>query len=255
MSLSVRGVIFDMGGTLLHYHPPGGEWEDMEKAGAQAMIRMLTQLGHDGLPPLPEAVQHCWEAMQVAWKGLRDNTDMATMTLGYQLRQVTNGWGLMLSDEEILIAEHAYTAGSQVYVRPFPDALHTLQTLKERGYPVGLISNTVWPGTAHQYDLMHYGLWPYLDFALFSSDVRAWKPFPNIFIQAVQRMHLAPDEVVYVGDNLFFDVYGAQQAGLKAVWIEQSQRWWPPTLEVNDIIPEFTIQQLSDLLLHLNGGA
>ena len=32
--MGLRGVIFDMGGTLLHYSPPGQDWESMERLGA-----------------------------------------------------------------------------------------------------------------------------------------------------------------------------------------------------------------------------
>ena len=31
--MKVKGVVFDMGGTLIRFYPPYGAWEDMEKAG------------------------------------------------------------------------------------------------------------------------------------------------------------------------------------------------------------------------------
>ena len=36
--MPIRGVIFDLGGTLLHYKEAGTTWEDMEKRGAQASL-------------------------------------------------------------------------------------------------------------------------------------------------------------------------------------------------------------------------
>ncbi len=35
--MPVRGVLFDMGGTLLHYSAPGANWEDTEKIGASGV--------------------------------------------------------------------------------------------------------------------------------------------------------------------------------------------------------------------------
>jgi len=48
-----------------------------------------------------------------------------------------------------------------------------------------------------------------------------------------------------VGDSLYFDVWGAQQAGLRAVWIEQRHRWMPDGLEAT---PDATIQSLAQLV-------
>ena len=72
---------------------------------------------------------------------------------------------------------------------------------------------------------MDYGIT--LIFTLFSADELAWKPYPEIFERAVNKLGLNADEVVYIGDNLFFDVHGGQQADLKTVWIEQPEKWWP----------------------------
>ncbi len=243
--MKVRGIIFDMGGTLLRYHPPGGDWEAMEKAGARAMLDMLGRLGYS-VPD--DGAEQTWFHLRQTWISLGQGAKLSTLKLGYQLRELTISWGLSLSDSELSVVEHAFTSGAQVYVRPFEGALHTLQSLKARGFPIGLISNTIWRGSAHRYDLTHFGMWPYLDFALFSSDELAWKPYTEVFDQALGRMGLAPDEVVYVGDSLFFDVYGSQQAGLKAVWIEQPTKWWPPELGVDDIIPDATVTTIAEVL-------
>jgi putative hydrolase of the HAD superfamily len=241
-----------MGGTLLTYHPPDRGYEDMEKSCGRAFVDLLTGLGYSP-PPIDEALDEIWEAMLAAWISIGEAHPL-TLTLNHQLSIVLQSWGIKLSDEEFHIAEHAYMTGAQRYTRPFSDAVSTLEILKSRGYPIGLISNTLWEGIGHQYDLMYYGLWRYFDFALFSSDELAWKPFPPIFERAVQRMKLRPEEVVYVGDNLYFDIYGAQQAGLKAAWIEQPQKWVPPKLDVDAIIPDFTVKTLTEFLSVLEEG-
>lgn len=247
-----KGIIFDLGGTLMHFYPPGGGWEDMEKAGGEALIDFLTRLGYQ-LPP--DAVDQTWQAMREAWVTIGQQPDPHTLTIRYQLQRLLNErWRLEFSHEDLAIAEHAYISGSQVHVRPFKDATMTLKALHEVGYPIGLISNTMWAGRAHEYDLAFFGLREYFDFVLFSSDELAWKPFPEIFERAVGRWGFQPQEVIYVGDSLYFDVYGAQQAKLQTVWIEQPHKWWPPTLDVDNIIPDWTITRVSDLIGLLKQG-
>ncbi len=99
----------------------------------------------------------------------------------------------------------------------FPDAIPTIQTFRQRGLKVGLVSNRSNP----VHDLVaEMGLGEHLDFYLISGDVNAWKPDPVIFGHALQRSGTAPKETIYVGDNYFADVVGARRAGLHPVLVD-----------------------------------
>jgi HAD superfamily hydrolase (TIGR01509 family) len=54
------------------------------------------------------------------------------------------------------------------------------------------------------------------EFVIDSFDVGVAKPKPEIFLTALERMGLAPEQVWYVGDSLFHDIGGAKAAGLAA---------------------------------------
>ena len=110
---------------------------------------------------------------------------------------------------------------------------------------IGLISNTTWPGEFHRQDMERYGLISFFDHLIFSADEKAWKPHQEVFQRSLAALGLSPHEAVFVGDSLFFDVWGAQQAGLRGVWIEQDQRWQPAGM---DIQPDATIRRLPELL-------
>jgi len=138
-----------------------------------------------------------------------------------------------------------YMSTIQSTVRPLDGAETTLRALRDSGLRTGLISNTHWPGEAHLYDLDRFGLTPYLEHLVFSSDAEAWKPAPDVFEMGLEGLDLAAGEAVYVGDSLYFDVWGAQQAGMRAVWIEQPDRWLPNGLTAK---PDATIAALPDLL-------
>ncbi|MBN1203281.1 MAG: HAD family hydrolase [Anaerolineae bacterium] len=250
--MALRGVIFDMGGTLLYYSPPGKSWEDMEKIGAQGVYDHLLALDYD-LPPLDTALDAAWAHAEAQWATL--STAMADVTrlkLAYQLKDLAQQWGVNhLSPETIDVLVKAYATAIQAFVVPLTDAQDTLRALREQGFRVGLISNTLWPGSYHVQDLDRYGLTPYFEHMIFSADVDAWKPYKNVFQLSLDALDLKPEEAVYVGDSLYFDVWGAQQAGLRAVWVEQEMPWLPD--DSLAITPDATITALPDLLDIVNG--
>lgn len=53
------------------------------------------------------------------------------------------------------------------------------------------------------------------------------KPDPAIFHAACEALQVAPAATVYVGDDPLLDVQGAQQAGLRAVWMNRFERTLP----------------------------
>lgn len=249
--MALRGVLFDMGGTLLNYHPPGADprsgWRQMEDSGAEALHAFLRQQGHP-LPPLEEARALNFEVMRQHWRRVGQG-EAVNPQLGPLLREVMAAWGLprsALDDGLVDRAVAAYVAPVQAYVAPLEGARETLDALRARGLRLGLISNTVWPGVFHRQDLERWGLLPYLECTLFSADVGVWKPSPAIFQMGLRALELRPEEAVYVGDHPYFDVHGAQQAGLRGVWV-WSDEWAASTPEEMDIRPDATIRRLPEL--------
>ena len=90
--------------------------------------------------------------------------------------------------------------------------IETLRALKERGYKLGIIANTVteteipdWICQAHLADCF--------DRVILSSKVRLRKPDPAIYLLAARCIGSAPENCAYVGDNPVRDVEGALDAG------------------------------------------
>jgi putative hydrolase of the HAD superfamily len=98
-----------------------------------------------------------------------------------------------------------------------PDVgLETVTALRDRGYGVGLITNRENVERFHHLlDLLD--LWDYFDLTLASGEVGISKPEPGIFAFALERMGAAAANSVYVGDNYWADVIGAQNAGLTPI--------------------------------------
>jgi putative hydrolase of the HAD superfamily len=242
--MALRGVLFDMGGTLLYFNPPGESWEGMEKIGALGAYRLLSEQNYL-LPPEQEALELAWTYARDLWADLNAHPPK-NLKLGYQMSLLAGQWGIADLAEDIIEAlAQAYMTAIRTHVRPLEGAVETLCALRERGLRVGLISNTMWPGVIHLHDLEQQGLMPYLEHLVFSADVEAWKPNREIFELGLVALDLAPDEAAYVGDSMYFDVWGAQRAGMRGVWIEQPFTWLPDGVEV---IPDATIKTLPELL-------
>lgn len=250
--MALRGVIFDMGGTLLNYHPPGASqqngWQEMESMGALALHAFLAGQGYQ-LPPADDACALNFAVMAESWRRVGQG-EAGNPQLGPLLRQTMAAWGLpeeALGDGLVEAAMAAYVTPIQAVVAPVARARETLAALRANGLHLGLVSNTVWPGAFHLADLERWNLADYLECAFFSADIGHWKPNPAIFEKALTALSLQPEEAAYVGDNLYQDVYGAQEAGMKGIWL-WSAAWagfGPPDLTIT---PDATIQALSDLL-------
>jgi putative hydrolase of the HAD superfamily len=112
--------------------------------------------------------------------------------------------------------EHEFRENYARSVATFPDTLATLTSLRRKGYVLGIITN----GTSRVQQTKIYGtgLQAFMSAVLISETEGIKKPHLEIFQRALQRLGVAPDEAVFVGDNLVADVHGAKSAGMKAVW-------------------------------------
>jgi putative hydrolase of the HAD superfamily len=131
--------------------------------------------------------------------------------------------------------------GAQQAFKVFHDARHqvtlyddveaTLAALA-RHYQLGVITN----GNAQ---IERLGLAQHFAFALRAESINISKPDKRVFEHALQLGQATAAETVHVGDQPVDDVEGAQQAGIRTIWINRAQLPWagaiPPDAEVHDI--------------------
>lgn len=99
----------------------------------------------------------------------------------------------------------------------YPDALETLEVLRERGYMLGLISNTHWRWHTEYKRSME----SYFDVVTLSYEHGYVKPHPSIFKVTLDRLGVEVDRCLHVGDDPYADVQGAKHAGLKAAFVRR----------------------------------
>ena len=99
----------------------------------------------------------------------------------------------------------------------FPNAKRTLATLLKRGYKLGLISNTHWRIS----ESLRKEFEQFFDVTTLSYEHGYAKPHPSIFIAAVDRLRVSPNQCLHVGDDPVADIQGAKNAGMKTAFIKR----------------------------------
>jgi HAD superfamily hydrolase (TIGR01549 family) len=94
------------------------------------------------------------------------------------------------------------------------DVPGTLQALNQAGYVLGVVSNRDEPFNEQ---LVQLGLQGYFKCAVAAGEVASWKPEPEIFYHALDRLRSRAENTIYVGDNYYADVVGAKRAGIQPV--------------------------------------
>ena len=102
---------------------------------------------------------------------------------------------------------------------PFDDAAPALRELKRKGYTLGVLSNL---NRDMESLVQGLGLGQDLDFCITSQEVGAEKPHPPIFLAALTRAGVSPQEAAYVGDQYHSDIEGARAVGLTPVLLDRS---------------------------------
>jgi HAD superfamily hydrolase (TIGR01549 family) len=98
-----------------------------------------------------------------------------------------------------------------------PGVNDTLNTLKECGYILGLVSNN---DKSYDEYLEKTGLNKYFDFSISAKQINSWKPDRRIFEHALQLAGVEAGQTLYVGDNYFTDVVGSLNVGMKPVLLD-----------------------------------
>ncbi len=134
----------------------------------------------------------------------------------YQARLLAEELGCGIADAKALIKQIVYDG-----LKPFFERIHsfkyvfeTFKALKEAGYKIALLSDfppeqkgNVW------------GVLPYCDAVLGSEEIGALKPSKYPFGIMAIALDVKPEEILYVGNSVHFDVRGAKLAGMKSAII------------------------------------
>jgi len=234
MSAGVKVVIFDWGGTLSEFVPI--ELVDVWSAAAR---RLAPERVEELVGELSAVEERFWSRTTAACE---------SATLADLLAEASGTLALDVAEAVLDEAALGHLDAWAPHIRHHADAAPTLRALRQRGIGLGLLSNTHWPRDYHERLLDHDGLVPLLDVRLYTSEMTHLKPHPSVFEAALRALGLDdPAAAVFVGDRRYDDVFGAQRAGLRAVWVDNDHTpaW--------DVQPDATVTALAELPAVIDG--
>jgi len=203
-------ILFDYGGTLLR-EP---DWDMLR--GERAVFAHVAE---NPRGCTPEALA-AWERDQLfspRKKALRDLDVETTMVQLLRLKYELHGIRLDVPYEE---AEFILWSGAAPMSERCvtPHIRETLELLHERGIRTGVISNLGWSGASLTRRINTLLPDNRFELILTSSDYGIRKPDTRLFLTALARAGLGPEEAWYCGNDYRKDVDAARRAGLFAVW-------------------------------------
>jgi putative hydrolase of the HAD superfamily len=239
----MRAVLFDLDETLMpDYDAFLAAVDDVAAAlGAPAgMGRALHEHARPRWGQAPAATHHMrdmssWEAL---WAPFSAETQ--AWADGYRV----GAWREALADHDVADAElaarlaAAYREHRLARCRPYPETVAALDALDGR-VRLAVVTNGMDDHQLAKLDAS--GLTTRFDAIVTSQAVAASKPDPRIFRAALAQVGCRADAAVMVGDNPLRDVAGAQQAGLRAVWVDRGGG------DARGVVPDARIADLAGL--------
>jgi putative hydrolase of the HAD superfamily len=224
----IEAVVFDWGGTLTR-------WHDVDfHAEALALAAAVVDAEHDRLV----SARRLQAAAATIWGRSRDSQQSATV------EDLFTEAGLA-HDPELLAAYYEFW---EPHTFTDPEVRPLLEALRADGVKVGVLSNTIWPRAFHEAIFERDGVRHLIDGDVYTSEIPWTKPSPRAFAAALEAVGVSdPARCVYVGDRLYDDIWGAQNAGLRAVHVPHSRI---PVEQAGHTEgrPDASVQRIGDVL-------
>lgn len=208
MSTLPHAMLIDLDDTLLA----------SSAAGRQAMTVVADRLtAHAGLPSAPvraalrEAGTWFWADPERRAQARMDQAgararivERALAALGVTAPVDAEALGRLFVAERLRVLE------------PIPGALEAVAELRRRGVRLALVTN----GSAvdQRAKIGRHAVDGRFDAVLVEGEVGFGKPDPRIFRMALERLGVSAADAWMVGDDVPWDIAGAQAAGIYAVW-------------------------------------
>jgi HAD superfamily hydrolase (TIGR01509 family) len=243
----IRGVIFDLGSTLIRR--TGLELERVKCAAlaSHAAARW-------GCRDSAALAARLLEVRLAGWQ--RAEAEQVEVPATASFTEAFAAAGIDAADAVLAEAEAVFFEPELQMSRLYPSASETLAALAGMGLRVGMISNA----TSHRLvvDIVRrHGIERYLDPIVTSAGHGRTKPHPDIFLHVLRQWRLRPDAAVMIGDNLGADILGANTVGMRSILVDIEPHPDNPKFEAS-AAPSARVVDLRDIpavLRRWNGTA
>lgn len=205
----IKGVFFDLHGTILLSDDIDGAWDRWSRAFHAAMLEKGADISFDGFK---ELLKNLFEGPEP------DFIEPGFSLFMKRVKVLGEALKIGLPNEEIrpLVDKIIRVWHEGMYLDE--EAVPVIEKLKE-SYKVGLVTN--WEHTPRIYELLReLGADELFDCVVVSDGVGHAKPDPRVFKPAFNLTEVKAEESIYVGD-MDVDIEGAINAGMQPVLIKR----------------------------------
>ncbi|MFF4693097.1 HAD family hydrolase [Streptomyces sp. NPDC001307] len=196
----IKGVMFDFSGTLFRIESTADSLRAVVAEGGLAMtegefaacVGRLEEVGAlPGGPPPRRLPTHL--------EGLWQERDLSAEQHRAAFTSLARYASLPSDDLAEALYDRSQMSGAW---RPYPDTEDTLSALRMQGVPVAIVSNIGWDMRPVFRD---HGVDHLVNAYFLSFECGVKKPDPRIFQAACDKLGVAPDEALMVGDERIAD--------------------------------------------------
>jgi putative hydrolase of the HAD superfamily len=233
--MAIKAILFDLYGTLIDI-----ETDESMEGIYRTIAHYLTYHGIN---------LHRWEVRDRYYRIMKQQKEACGEA--YPEIDVEAIWNEFLMQEGIRsslhrgqqakVIAHIYRGVSRNRLQLYPDVKRVLDELQKK-YRLALISDA--QSCYALPEIQAVGLENYFESIVISSLHGFRKPDARLFQQTLDDMKLGPAEVIWVGNDMFRDIYGAQALGIKNIFIDSNQG----AKSYQDVAPDYRAQQFIDVL-------
>lgn len=238
-SKRIRGVIFDLGSTLIDFT---GDYDKVIPSSINALTDFLMS---EGLQFERSDFIHRFDQALQSYHTDRDEDCVEKTTFAILQEVLAPFVDQMPDDQTLREALTVMYAISEAYWKPKADMRLVLDQLSEAEYHLGLLSNAGDEANVQRL-IDKAAIRDYFDPILISAALGIRKPDPRPFETIISQWDLPPFEVVMVGDTLEADILGAQRAGIHQIWLRETSGSESQDSPI-DIQPERITDDLADI--------
>ncbi len=207
-------------------------------------VYCMEVLAEEYFPGQGQALTRLWRQKQIEYSRIRTMSgqfrtfwEITRDALVYAAHRL----GLEMND-----GQRQHLMNQYACLRPFPENMATLETLKAMGYPLAILSN----GTHAMLDIaVKYNDMGHLFDHILSADVvQKFKTSPEVYQLAVDAFGVPAEEILFVSANSW-DACAGTWFGFTTFWVNRDAQ----PAEVLDISPRASGRQLSDILAFVGG--
>lgn len=234
--MGIRGVFFDLGGTL-RICDPAPEHQQ------RARERMAELVGWKDPAAFLQMVDERYESGYRKW-ALGENKEAGDLELWAKWLLPEMGEARLSPICHELTFQYRQVKGLR---RVVDGGVEVIRTLHDRGFRLGIISNLI--GEREIYDWLEAdGLDGYFDSVVLSSVCHIRKPDPAMYLMGCEQLGLEPGECASVADNLSRDIVGAKAAGIGVNVLFISPEKLAKKTITNDNRPDCIVHRFLDIL-------